>query len=60
MDSLSSPDGNRLRQLEEQVFRSQKRAISKELKQKWSGSKEQISFADSKISDIVKKALLCD
>ena len=60
MDSLSSPDGNRLRQLEEAVFRSQKRAISKELKKKWIGSREQNSFADSMISDIIKKALLCN
>ena len=60
VDSLSSPDGNRLRQLEEQVFRSQKRSILKEMKQKWNGSREQNSIADSKISEIVKKALLCD
>ena len=55
---MSSPDGKRLRRLEEQVFRSQKTNISKELKEDWVGTEEQNKFADKKISSIVQRLLL--
>ena len=58
VDAMSSPDGKRLRRLEEQVFRSQKTNISKELKEDWVGTEEQNKFADKKISSIVQRLLL--
>ena len=58
-DCLSSEDGNKLRCLEEAVFRSQKASIVKEMKKrKWDGSNEMNKLADITVSDIFKKALL--
>ena len=49
-----------MRHIEEKIFRSQKKNIVTELKEEWTGSHEQNSFADSKISDIVKRTLMFD
>ena len=58
-DCLTSEDGNRLRRLEEAVFRSQKASIVKEMKKKkWNGSDEMNKLADLTVSSIFKKALL--
>ena len=54
-----SEDGNRLRRLEEAVFRSQKATIVKEMKRKkWDGSDEINKVADITVSSSLKKALL--
>ena len=61
VDSLPSPSGKVLRKLEARVFQSQKASILKELKDKeWTGSKEQNSFADEKISSVVRRVLKFD
>ena len=58
-DCLSSEDGNRLRRLEEAVFRSQKNSVVKEMKKKkWDGSDEMNKLADLTVSSIFQKALL--
>ena len=61
VDSMPSPNGKVLRKMEAKVFQSQRMAILKDLKHKeWKGSKDQNSFADRKISDVVRKMLQFD
>ena len=61
VDSLSSPDGKKLRMIESRVFRSQQSVILKELNnRKWRGSKEQNQYSDLKVSGIVKRTLEFD
>ena len=58
MDSLGPPEGEKLRKIEAQVFRSQRRAILKDLNnRKWKGSKEQNQYSDMKVSAVIKKAI---
>lgn len=58
VDSLSPPNGRKLRQIEERIFRSQQGVILKELNnRKWKGTPEQNRAADLKVSYIVKMAL---
>ena len=50
VDSTPSPLGNRIRSIEQKVFRSQRRMIVKESKKKdWKGTPEQNNIADIKV-----------
>ena len=57
-DTLPSPTAKKLRGIEAQIFQIQKGTILKEMRRKeWKGSKEENSFADKKISNIVQRII---
>lgn len=56
---MGPPEGNRLRQLEADIFRSKKSEIVKDFnKRKWDGSVQMNRAADILVSDVVKNALI--
>ena len=58
VDTLASPRGKRLRKMEEQVFRSQRRLVVKgSRKKEWLGTSEQNCLADLKISNVFRKLI---
>ena len=58
VDTLASPKGNKLRKMEEKVFRSQKGVVVKESRKKeWRGTSDQNSLADMKVSHVIRKLI---
>ena len=57
MDGDETSQGINLRKIEAEVFATYKNSITREMKQKWTGSPSQNSYADLKILSVIKKSL---
>ena len=57
MDSDETVQGKNLRKIEAEIFATYKNSISREMKQKWTGTASQNSYADLKITSVIKKSL---
>ena len=57
VDSDETSAGINLRKIEAEVFATYKNSITREMKQKWTGSPSQHSYADLKIISVIKKSL---